>query len=259
MSDSIADFPLRGASIDELGVTLARCYGEYNAWHGQAVFVANFAGDAQIAGVHSVVADRVAQSIEYGEATGIIVPSDPTNWNAGKIADDIAQHQIVTAEVGVKTAAVVMLHNACERFIWRLVRFGAVAERERVLKWIADRKVAVATLSEYDNETLIDQQIEKWWEKLERDSLPKKWDVLVKLFGFPETLQGKSWHFSRDMLCHFDDVRHNAVHHDGRTVQEYEFVESANQQSRAMFVWLGEICKKMQLRVPADVLFGRRT
>ena len=255
MFDSIANFPLRSASKDELGVALARCYAEYNQWHGQANFIANFANDARLAGVHSIVADRIQESIDLGEAMGVVRFPTRTKDNT-EIAKEIAEHQLLTADVGVKIAALAMLHNACERFLWRLVRLGLVANRSEAIKWIAKRKVQVEDFADVESDIVVDQQLENWWEELERASMLKKWDKLVGLVGYPEKLADQNWHFDRDMLANFDEIRHNAVHNDARTIKEFDFVEYAKQSWRAQLVWLAQVAMQLQLTIPGEVALG---
>lgn len=199
MTDSIANFPLRKASSDELGVALGRCYAEYNMWHGQASFIATFAEDARLAGVDSVVAARIRESLDLGEAMGVIRFTSRTKSNT-EIAAELVHHQLLTADVGVKIAGLVLLHNACEQFLWRLVRFGLVANRSQALKWIAKRKVEVEVFAGTESDVVVDHLLDKWWEELERDPLPKKWDRLVSLVGYPIELADHKWHFDKDML-----------------------------------------------------------
>jgi len=256
MSDPIANFPLRAASKDELSTALGRCYADYNAWHGQANFIADFAQDARIAGVESVVAKRIGQLLDFAEAEGLIVTTATKTKSNQEISNELASHQLITADLGVKIAAIVMLHNACEQFLWRLVRFGLVVNREQVLKWIEGRKVTVQKLAGQEIDILIDEHIEKWWDELERDSLMKKWERLVGLFGLPDKLRDESWHFDRDMLSRFDDVRHNAVHHDGKLVREFDFTEFAKQLWRAQLVWLVHVGLRLRLKIPVESLFA---
>ena len=84
---------------------------------------------------------------------------------------------------------IVVLHNALERFLWRLVRFGIVASRSKSIGVISNKPVTVGDLAMHDRDTLIDGLLEKWWEDLEWVSLPKKWDALVSLVGNPEILR----------------------------------------------------------------------
>ncbi len=255
MLDSIATFPLRAASTDELSGALSRCYAEYNAWHGQAGFIADFANDARIAGVNTVVADRIGQSLDFAESIGVLSWTNARTKSTAEIAEELARHQLATADLGVRIAAIVMLHNAYERFIWRLLRFGIVANRPQVLKWIADRKVKVEMLSIQGSESLIDDQLEKWWETIERNSLIRKWDSLIGLFGLPSDLQHESWHFDKEMVARFDEVRHNAVHHDGEAVKGFDFTGFLHQVSRAQLVWLEEVCQRLGLKLQAESLF----
>ena len=39
MADAVASFALRGATHEELGFALGRCFAEFGAWHGQSVFI----------------------------------------------------------------------------------------------------------------------------------------------------------------------------------------------------------------------------
>jgi hypothetical protein len=258
MSDLIAGFPLRGASQEDLGVALGRSFADYSAWHGEANFVANFGQDARTSCVTSVVADRIRVSLDLGEAMGVIIASGDRTTSNDEIARSLAEYQVTVADHGGKIAAIVMLHNACERFLWRLVRFGLVADRIRVLGWIADRKVTINMLASQGRDELINAQIEKWWDELERDTMAKKWDRLVALVGFPGGLTHAPWHFDRDMLLRFDDVRHDAVHHNAGKVRTFDFFEFARQLFRAQHVWLVHIAVRLNLTIPAESFFFGR-
>jgi hypothetical protein len=149
------------------------------------------------------------------------------------------------ADFGVKLAAIVMLHNSCEQFHYRLVRFGVIANRAQAEKWIAEKTVTVCRIVSCNIEALVDDHLEKWYGDLERDSLLKKWDKLVALAGYPPELSDEYWHFDRDMLLEFDEVRHNAVHHDGQGVKKFMLDEFLTLLWRAQFVWISillEIC-----------------
>ena len=256
MPDSIASFALRETPLEELGNWLGRCFAEYSAWHGQATFLCGFTQDACAAGVSEVLTDRIDDAMGLAEQVGLLT------WTAGKsktnraIASDIAEHQLRMADSGVKLAAIVILHNACERFLYRLVRFGLVVNRTRGLEWIADRKVSVRAIAGRDVEALIDDHLEKWWIHLERDSLPTKWDKLITLVGYPPKLDDGVWHFDRDMLSQFDDVRHNAVHHDGQKVTALDLDAFAKQLWRAQLVWVVHVAEQLGVQIPAEVFFG---
>jgi hypothetical protein len=251
----IASFALRGATPEELGLALGRCFTEFGAWYGQAAFVANFAQDARIGGVKAVLAERTCQALDWGEAQGLIINMPAKAKSNQEIAHVLADHQLAIADQGVKISAIVMLHSACERFLWRLVRFGLVVNREQVLKWIAKRHVTVETLTTQGVDAPVDAHIEKWWEELERDTLVNKWDRLAGLVAFPTRLSNPPWHFDRKMLADFDDVRHNAVHHDAQAVKAFDFAEFANQLWRAQLVWLFQVALMLKVKIPAETLF----
>jgi hypothetical protein len=259
MADQIADFPLRSAQADRLGVTLGRCFAEYNAWHAKACLVKGFAADAKLAGVGSVVEDRIQQSVELALDRGIIkLPASKVDFFA-EYSDNLVKEQLAVAEVGGKTAAIVMLHNACERYFWRLVRFGLVLNRSKAIEWTANRKVSIGELADQDKEAVIDAEIEKWWNGLERDSIIKKWKKLIGLAGFPEGLIEKGWRFDEEMLSVFDEVRNNAVHHDGCNIKTFDMDTFTTQLWRAQLVWVMHLAQHMALTIPGEVMFSLST
>jgi hypothetical protein len=254
MPDTLATFALRGAMPDTLGVSLGSCFAEYCAWHGQAMFVAGFAQDALTAGVKKVLAERLDQALEFGQAEGIIVNTTSKTKSDAEIAEVLASHQLLMAEQGVKIAAMVMLHNAYDRFLWRLVRFGVVGNRARAIQWILQRNVTMENLINLGVDASVDAHLEKWWEQLERDTMVEKWDRLIGLVGFPPRLSSPPWHFDRKMLQEFDDVRHNAVHHDAQAVKAFDITTFANQLWRAQFVWLVAVASLLRIKIPAEAL-----
>jgi hypothetical protein len=256
MLDQIADFPLRTASAEQLGITLGRCFAEYNAWHAKACFIGGFAEEARVAGVESVVTGRIQRSVGLARELGILTFSTPETNFLDNYLDSMVSKQLVEADTGVKVAAMVMLHNALERFLWRLVRFGLAANRSQAIAWIAGSRVSVEELANQDKEVVIDNEIEKWWRGLERESLVKKWDKLIGLVGFPEHLNDAGWRFDREMLIHFDEVRNNAVHHDGRDVKNYDLDSFTPQLWRVQLVWVLHLAQNMDLKVPGEVMFS---
>jgi hypothetical protein len=256
MPDKIATFPLRGAASNDLGLALGRSFAEFVAWYGQALLVAGFAQDALAGGVKVVLADRLYQAMEIGEAEGLILSTPAKTKSNREIAKILADHQLGMADQGVKIAAIVMLHNAYERFLWRLVRFGLVGNRERALKSIGRKSVTVETLVKEDINTSLDALLEKSWEELERDTMATKWDRLAALVDFPARLNSPPWHFDRKMVEQFDDVRHNAVHHDALAVKTFDLVSFANQLWRAQWIWLAQVAILLKIKIPAESLFA---
>lgn len=57
------------------------------------------------------------------------------------------------------------------------------------------------------------------------------------------------------MLVDFDDVRHNAVHHNAQAVKAFDFAEFANQLWRAQLVWVVQVASLLKLKIPAETLF----
>lgn len=256
MPDRIASFPLRAATIEELSTSLARSFAEYWAWHGEATFLSGFAQDARAGGVSAVLVERICDAMSAAEELGILRWSAAKSKTNREISSDIAEHQLTMADSGVKIAAIVILHNACERFLYRLVRFGLVANRTLATEWIAERKVTVRAIVGRDVEAVIDDHLEKWWGDLERESLLAKWDKLIALTGYPPKLEDGVWHFDRNMLSRFDDVRQNAVHHDRQEVKALDLDEFAKQLMRANFVLVVHLAQESRLQIPGEVFFG---
>jgi len=257
MPDSIATFPLRDASNDQLSVAMGRSLGEFQAWHGQALFVLQFAQYARSAGVDAVITGQITQSLDLARQAGYLIKTARYKGDDSELIEYATTQQLALADHGAKIAAIVMLHNGYERLLWRLIRFGLVTSREKVLKErIARKTVTVGELLRRDADSVIDEQMEKWWESLERASLANKWDILADLVGYPAKLNDPpNWYFDREMLIVFDDVRINAVHHDGREVAAFELSAFANQLSRAQWIWLVQIAELLQLRIPPETLF----
>ena len=161
-----------------------------------------------------------------------------------------------TALRGAKLATAVLLHNASDVFFWRLIRFGLVYEREGALKLVADRKVSIAEIQGRSSAEATDAAIDAWWWQFERKSLPEKWDKCVSLLGYPVGLSRGTWHFDRDVLKEFDDVRHEAVHHDGNGLLTFDLESFSYQLSRTAMIWMTHICALMEFKISAEEMFG---
>jgi len=254
MSDSITDFEFRNASLEKLGESLARVHAEYSGWNSRAMLLAGFARDASTVGVSHLLTERNNQAIRFAEELGILKGLE--SHEKREIALKATNHQLDTADDGVKVAAIVILHNACEQFLYRLVRFGIAANRAKAMEWIAKRAVTIGEIAEKGVDGVIDDALEKWWKELERRSLLEKWDRLIRLFGYPSKLVENHWRFDREMLSELDDVRQNVVHQDGQKVKAFDLERFADQAQRAFVMWFGHIAQAMQLRPPAEVFWG---
>ena len=259
MSDPIVSFPLRGAPCDGLGESLGRCFAEFLAWSGNATVISGFAQDSRDAGVSEGLAWRVKSGLDTAVELGILELPKENSELRQVIVSNAVEHQLKVADSGAKLAAIVILHNACERYLYRLVRFGLVANRDKAVEWIAKRKVTIQAVVDTTKEILVDQYIEEWWDELERESLLAKWDKLVALVGYPSNFTVGTCHFDRDMLVELDDVRINAVHHDGQALMDYDLDGFASQLSRALMCWFCQVARCLNLRVPATAFFGIAT
>jgi len=255
MLDPIATFPLRNASVDELSDALAYSFGEFNAWNGQALTVCRFPQQAMNAGVDVVLREELSQAMKLMSEQGLI--KEGVAYDQQAVIEQAVQRQATLAVHGAKTAAIVMLHNACERVLWRLVRLGLVLNRETASRNVSGRKCNLGELAEHDKDALIDREIEKWWEQLERESMVKKWNTLAELVGFPDNFNSPpQWYFDRNMLEDFDNVRINAVHHDGRDVAEFDFPTFSEQLTRALMKWVTYIGLRFRLQMRPEAFLG---
>jgi len=255
-SDAIMNFPLRGAFDDQLATALALCHRDFLFWYGHAVTVARFPIDAQAAGVESVFISRTREALDLSETSGIINfdPSRKTLSNS-EIASEMASKQLEMVTQSALVAAVVMLHSACERELWRFIRFGLISNRNKAIEHLRDRKISVVELSHTPVDDLIDHQLEKWSTGLERASLKEKWKTLVELVGYPQ-LHADEWHFDQKMLEDFDKVRHDCVHHYGQRLRTFDFPEFAKQLWRAQWVWLAAVTRPLQIQISGEVMYG---
>lgn len=254
--DSIANFPLRGTNCADLGIALGRCHREFLVWYGQAAAIEQFPSDAKCAGVETVIAGRNEYGLELAKSLGILKWTDTKVLDNCEISKELAGQQIVMIDRAARTAAVVMLHSAIERSLWRLVRFGMIAERSSAIERVARRQVTVQELCDIDRDTLLDQRLENWWEDLERGSLLHKWDALIGLFGNPDNLRDGDWYFNREMLLEFDNLRHNCVHHGGQLLKDFNFTAFARQLWRAQWVWLATVALRLKVQIPGEALAG---
>ena len=83
--------------------------------------VLNFVEDAHAVGVTSAVTLRSQRMLDWAKNAGVFKNADV---DLNQFIPTVVERQLATAEQGVKIAAIVMLHTAYERCLWRLVRVG---------------------------------------------------------------------------------------------------------------------------------------
>lgn len=255
-TDSIANFSFRGTSDIDLGIALARCHRDYLLWHGQATAVAKFPRTARRAGVESVMAEEVSNGLELSESLGILKFTEGKTKSNEEIAAMIVDLQLPLVEHSSRIAAIVMLHNAFERNLWRLIRFAMVGNRSRAIERVAKKAITVQQLTEANADTLIDDAIEKSWREANDVPLPKKWDILISLMGYPQLLSRGKWHFDRKTIEEFDEVRHNCVHHEGSLLKAFDLDAFEAQLDRAHWGLIAAVAMLLQIKIPAEVAFG---
>lgn len=210
---------------------------------------------AHTAGVDRILTEQAGRDFEFAVREGFVKLKTGLPGLDG-ILRNAARSQLTTASFGVKLAAVVIIHNAVDLYLWRLVRFGLLFNRVGAISRIEERKVAVRELASKTADDIIDESLEKWWRDLERESVLKKWDALTSLFEYPSKLSDGTWSFDRPKLEEFDTLRHNAVHDDGEPLRDFDVMEFLSQASRAAMVWLIQVCRSLHLRLPAEAMWG---
>jgi hypothetical protein len=253
--DSIATFPLRNATDEELGHALALTQRDFMLWHGQASAIAKFPSVANRAGVSSVLAYDAAEGLRFSEELGIL-SFDGATKSREEIAEMIVSIQLPQIEHSARVAATVMIHSAFERFLWRLIRFAIIGNRSKAIEQIEKKTLTVEQLASSNPEQLVDAILEKSWVEVDNLPMLKRWDKLVDLIGSPAKLRDVNWHFDKEMLVNFDEVRHNCVHHEGSLLREFDLAHFESQLDRSTTVWMIEIAKLLNVKIPGNVVFG---
>lgn len=255
MPDNVVSFPLRGATLQQLATALGRCHAEYQAWHQQAVVLHQFVDHAREAGVRSVLKTRFHELMHFARENSLLTaPIEavvPMAAMEAKFVDD----QLTSARHGTTLAAVVIIHTSTEILYWRLLRFGLIANRDKMLKRFEERKITVKELRDLGSDGANDAVLENWWDKKERESLLDKWDNLIGEFGMPDNIRTDEFALTREMLAEFDEMRHNAVHHDASSLRKFALREFAAQLSRAHSVIVMHVAHKMALQLSFQSFF----
>ncbi len=259
MPDDIANFPLRGAKRKELALALGRCASEFLAAHGRAMIVANFLQDVRVEKARDALAEQFHQDLGLCRDMGLIFDTPSKTKSDREIARLLVEHAYSTANDGWKTAVMTMLHDAFKRYLWRLVRFGLVASREKAICLLKDenRKITEKDLRRAGSaDAALDLRIEKKWKKLGKCPLEKRWQVLEDLVGLPQRLYSPpTWRFDIEMLTRFNEVRNDAVHGRPQAVRDYDVAAFARQLWRAQLVWMAHVATLLQVKVPGEVLY----
>jgi hypothetical protein len=128
VDDFAGDIPFRGPSPEQLANGLERCHSEFATGFGQAISIRQFAVNASTAGVRTVIHQRAQEGLLLLHSEGLIANTGGQPYD--DIAASIARSQHNMAEFGLDIAAIVLIHNALERFYWRLIRFGVIKNRK---------------------------------------------------------------------------------------------------------------------------------
>jgi len=150
---------------------------------------------------------------------GILIDIDPNrhsspNW--ARVADIAAQGQAAGFSVAVDAACLVFAHSVLDDAALQYCRVTATVSPSSWERFVIDKKIR---LSEAKNETyrgLLQQNIERYLKKLEKESLLVKID---KLFAVCQPVPGykpiRRFSYDRARLQDLDTLRHSIIHQSG--------------------------------------------
>jgi hypothetical protein len=233
--DPIADFPLRGSSTEVITKALALSLRDFFKWHFEALALTSFPIIAQEAGIEALIEKHQREAFEKS----LLI------FNPLGVAKQMASDQMERFDHSARIAAIVMLHNAFEKCLWRLLRFGIVVDRSIALERVYQQQITIREVAATDRKILFDKLLDRWWTKQERSSLLKKWNMLVALLGSPSVLRKGMLPIETNKLEEFDEVRHDCVHRSGNKLRSFDLQEFVQRAGMAQIIWSMEIANRL--------------
>lgn len=257
MASFVDTFRLRTATKLDLSRALSYAYAEFMAVSGQASDVRRYREAAKEARVSVALERDAKRTIEFMVASGYIMEGQEDVFRAAASPAVIAKTVAERAEHAGRLAGAVLLHTGLERFLWSMCRIGSSADRARALHLIREKQIKVARLSEVSVDECLDEVIESWLSRVQRDTCLEKWEAFAALFGIPKDLiHPPEWHFTREAIEEFDAARHDAVHHSGTKLVKLDLDQFQTQLSRAVLVLIIHVCQLHQLNLFPQAFMG---
>ncbi len=135
----------------------------------------------------------------------------------GKMIDKPPEELQAQTKKVVKTTAaaagLVFLHSAFENAVFDLLRRLLIYDPEGWVKQIEDKKVSFTDSRSMDAFQLRDKLLNEWLEKIEKESFPKKVDLVLGFLN-PDTTRGviEGFDFNREEFRKIDQLRHDMTH-----------------------------------------------
>lgn len=235
----MSQLPLRGATTDQIADALADSYAHYLTMNRRASAVLSFEAIAKHAGVESRLDEHHRELIEFADGLNCFYPSGREYLERSGAVSLATKQSLADVSVAVKIASATIIHSSVEEYLLRLCRIGCTLNRAKVIEWIGKQTIQIAELQRESAE-LIDDAIEAWIKKQERETVLSRWDRYLGLFGYPDDLKSSPppWHFDRQLLEKFDEARHDGVHKNGELLAQIDLPTFKSQLDRAVMVLL---------------------
>lgn len=256
-TDLIASFPLRGASKEELAKSLEQSHFAFADLRSLAEFMLDFPQLAVSSGVGTILANETIEAFRLADRMGFIIRSEnaaPQSEFEKNIRDVVLSVQMPRVQHGTRTASIVLAHSALDKLLWRLCRFGFVANRASALDYAGRKQITVSELVSAGFDASLDNRLEACLSDLAEKSIVLKWDCLCSLIGLPTP--NDEVRYDRTMLSSFNDVRNDAAHHGGETLETINLKDHLSRMNWFMLGWTARMAARLDIQLDAAALFG---
>jgi hypothetical protein len=129
------------------------------------------------------------------------------------VAKSLTEQSVDTFEASLDAAALIFTHSVLDGAALDWCRVCAMAEPTDFLPMLGDRRIALRDVQRSTFPVLLNGAIKSYLDNLERESLPKKMDLLFRLCQPPAGFEGvQGYQYDRDRLAQLDQLRHDYVH-----------------------------------------------
>jgi hypothetical protein len=171
-----------------------------------------------LAAIHEDFVERVSIDPRY---KNIIVKLDgsETTWGEGTkkfLRTGMTESAITSARAAIDAASLVFAQSVLDDCAWSYLRVCSLANPRDWDPISAEKKISFGDYYGKPHEVVRDEMIQEKLEKLERESLLKKVDLLFRLCTPPKGYAPiNNYLYDRDRLEKTDDVRHGIIHRNG--------------------------------------------
>jgi hypothetical protein len=171
----------------------------------------------QAAWQHEMTSQYFASAEEYAQVFNVDRQKLAEAGLFKNIAKGMTEQAVATFESASDAASLIFAHSVLDSAVWDWCRVCALAAPEDFEPYVAEKKVA---LSEVQGATsfaeLRDAAINSYLDKLERESLIKKLDLIFSLCRRPPDFIGvEKYRYDRERIVSLDNLRHDYVHRGG--------------------------------------------